>query len=135
MSRTAAQALGYKELLAHLDGAMTLDDSVELIVVRTRQFAVRQLRWFRRDPRVRWVDVERRSGRRGGADRARGTLDVMSTLTLTKHHGLGNDFLVVFDPQVDDLPVFARRACDRRPRHRRRRFAGRANRPTATPPG
>jgi tRNA dimethylallyltransferase len=34
-----------------------LDAAVEQIVVRTRQFAVRQLRWFRRDPRVRWVDV------------------------------------------------------------------------------
>ena len=57
MSRTASQALGYKELLAHLDGAQSLDASVEQIVVRTRQFAVRQLRWFQRDPRVRWVDV------------------------------------------------------------------------------
>ncbi len=38
----------------------------------------------------------------------------MSTLTLTKHHGLGNDFLVVFDPEVDDLPSLARRVCDRR---------------------
>jgi tRNA dimethylallyltransferase len=58
LSRTAAQALGYKELLAHLDGAQTLADSVEQIVVRTRQFSVRQLRWFQRDPRVRWVDVD-----------------------------------------------------------------------------
>jgi diaminopimelate epimerase len=38
----------------------------------------------------------------------------MTKLTLTKHHGLGNDFLVVFDPQVDDLPSLARRVCDRR---------------------
>jgi tRNA dimethylallyltransferase len=58
LSRTARQALGYKELLAHLDGAPSLDASVELIVVRTRQFAVRQLRWFQRDPRVRWIDIE-----------------------------------------------------------------------------
>jgi tRNA dimethylallyltransferase len=57
MSRTAAQALGYKELLAHLDGAQSLAETVDQIVVRTRQFAVRQLRWFQRDPRVRWVDV------------------------------------------------------------------------------
>jgi tRNA dimethylallyltransferase len=58
LSRTAAQALGYKELITHLDGACSLDEAVELVIVRTRQFAVRQLRWFRRDPRVRWVDVE-----------------------------------------------------------------------------
>ena len=57
-SKTAAQALGYKELLAHLDGTVSLDEAVEQIIVRTRQFAVRQLRWFRRDPRVRWVDIE-----------------------------------------------------------------------------
>jgi tRNA dimethylallyltransferase len=57
MSRTAGQALGYKELLAHLDGAQSLETSIDQIVVRTRQFAVRQLRWFQRDPRVRWVDV------------------------------------------------------------------------------
>ena len=57
MSHTAAQALGYKELLAHLDGEATLDEAVATIVVRTRQFAVRQERWFRRDPRIRWVHV------------------------------------------------------------------------------
>jgi diaminopimelate epimerase len=38
----------------------------------------------------------------------------MSTLTLTKHHGLGNDFLVVFHPKVDDLSALAQRVCDRR---------------------
>jgi len=37
----------------------------------------------------------------------------MTTLELTKHHGLGNDFLVVFHPGVDDLPVLARELCDR----------------------
>ena len=38
----------------------------------------------------------------------------MATITLTKHHGLGNDFLVVFHPNADDLPALARRLCDRR---------------------
>ncbi len=58
-SRTAGQALGYRELLTHLGGRIGLDEAVAEIVVRTRQFAVRQERWFRRDPRVRWVDVDR----------------------------------------------------------------------------
>ena len=58
LSRTAAQALGYKEIVDHLEGRCSLDETVETIVRRTRQFAVRQERWFRRDPRVRWVDVE-----------------------------------------------------------------------------
>ena len=38
----------------------------------------------------------------------------MTSITLHKHHGLGNDFLVAFNPQVADLPGFARRVCDRR---------------------
>ena len=56
-SHTAAQALGYRELLAHLRGETSFDEAVELTIVRTRQFAVRQLRWFGRDPRVTWVEV------------------------------------------------------------------------------
>ena len=58
MSRTARQALGYKELIAHLNGGASLDEAVESIILRTRQFAVRQERWFRRDPRIRWVQLE-----------------------------------------------------------------------------
>ena len=57
-SRSAGQALGYKEVAAHLRGELGLDEAVEQIVVRTRQFAVRQLRWFGRDPRVHWIDVD-----------------------------------------------------------------------------
>ncbi|MEQ8438014.1 MAG: tRNA (adenosine(37)-N6)-dimethylallyltransferase MiaA [Ilumatobacter fluminis] len=56
-SKTAAQALGYKEILAHLDGELSLVEAVDQVTVRTRQFAVRQLRGFGRDPRVRWIDV------------------------------------------------------------------------------
>jgi tRNA dimethylallyltransferase len=58
LSRTAMQALGYKEIVEHLEGSTSLDQATEQIVVRTRQFAVRQLRWFRRDPRVQWVSIE-----------------------------------------------------------------------------
>ncbi len=57
LSRTASQALGYRELLAHLQGEMSLADALDLAITRTGQFAVRQERWFRRDPRIRWVDV------------------------------------------------------------------------------
>ena len=41
-----------------IDGRIDQDEAVAMIVTRTRQFAVRQERWFRRDPRVRWIDVE-----------------------------------------------------------------------------
>ncbi len=58
LSRTAAQALGYKEILDALDGRVSQDEAIDTIITRTRQFAVRQERWFRRDPRVRWIDVE-----------------------------------------------------------------------------
>ena len=58
LSRTAGQALGYREVLAHLEGACSLDEAVSLTVTRTRQLARRQLRWFRRDPRIRWVDSD-----------------------------------------------------------------------------
>ena len=112
LSRTARQALGYKELLDEPD----LDAAVKAtIVAGTRQFAVRQERWFRRDPRVRWIDVEHDPV----AEAAPALVDAlrsppMTVLTLTKHHGLGNDFLVAFEPAVDDLPALARRLCDRR---------------------
>ena len=58
ISRTARQALGYKEIFDVLDGACTLDAAITAITTRTRQFAVRQERWFRRDPRVRWIDID-----------------------------------------------------------------------------
>ena len=57
ISRTARQALGYKEVIAALDGTWSLDEAIAATILRTRQFAVRQERWFRRDPRIRWVDV------------------------------------------------------------------------------
>ena len=55
LSRTARQALGYKELLGHVRGERTLDDAVDEAIRRTRRFARRQRSWFRRDPRVVWV--------------------------------------------------------------------------------
>lgn len=57
LSRTARQALGYRELLAHLEQGVPLGDSVAEIVRRTRAYARRQWAWFRRDPRVRWLEV------------------------------------------------------------------------------
>ncbi len=60
-SPTAAQALGYKELAMHLRGECTLDEALELARRRTHRFARRQERWFRRDPRIVWLDVEANS--------------------------------------------------------------------------
>jgi tRNA dimethylallyltransferase len=57
MSRTARQALGYKELLEHLDGACSLEEALDLAVRRTVRFARRQRAWFRRDPRIQWIEA------------------------------------------------------------------------------
>jgi tRNA dimethylallyltransferase len=60
LSRTARQAIGYKEVLAFLHGELPrLDDAFDLAVARTRKFARRQRVWFRRDPRVHWVGTAR----------------------------------------------------------------------------
>jgi tRNA dimethylallyltransferase len=58
LSPTALQALGYKEMVEHIEGRMSLEEAIATIVVKTRQFAVRQERWFRRDPRINWFDIE-----------------------------------------------------------------------------
>jgi tRNA dimethylallyltransferase len=58
LSRTAAQAIGYKEVLAHLAGEVGEDEAFAEIDRRTRRFARRQMGWFERDPRIRWVDAE-----------------------------------------------------------------------------
>jgi tRNA dimethylallyltransferase len=57
LSRTARQALGYREVLAHLDGRCSLTDAVDEAVRRTIAFARRQDVWFRRDPRITWFDA------------------------------------------------------------------------------
>jgi tRNA dimethylallyltransferase len=54
ISRTARQALGYREVLAHVEHGVPLEDCLEEAVRRTRQFARRQASWFRRDPRIAW---------------------------------------------------------------------------------
>jgi tRNA dimethylallyltransferase len=58
LSRTAAQALGYKELLAHVRGERSLPDALDEAIRRTRRFARRQRAWFRRDPRITWLAAE-----------------------------------------------------------------------------
>jgi tRNA dimethylallyltransferase len=55
LSREAAQALGYKEVLAHLEGQASLEETIARVQVRTRHFAKRQLTWFRKLPECRPV--------------------------------------------------------------------------------
>ena len=57
-SLPAMQAIGYAQLFAYFDGEVSLEAAVENIKRATRQFAKRQLTWFRRDERIRWFDCE-----------------------------------------------------------------------------
>lgn len=56
LSRTAAQAIGYREVVDHLEGREpSLDVALDRATRRTRSFARRQRMWFRRDPRITWL--------------------------------------------------------------------------------
>ncbi|MGW4944309.1 tRNA (adenosine(37)-N6)-dimethylallyltransferase MiaA [Actinoplanes sp. NPDC004185] len=54
--RTASRALGYQQALAQLDDEFTQEQAVEETVRATRRFVRRQRSWFRRDPRITWLD-------------------------------------------------------------------------------
>ena len=55
---TAMQAIGYKEIVDYLEGSCTLSEATEEIKKRTRRYAKRQLSWFKRDGRVKWLDLD-----------------------------------------------------------------------------
>ncbi|RBP67850.1 tRNA dimethylallyltransferase [Brevibacterium sanguinis] len=55
--KTASRAIGYAQIQAHLAGRMDRSEAQEETIVRTRQFARRQDTWFRRDPRIHWIDA------------------------------------------------------------------------------
>jgi tRNA dimethylallyltransferase len=54
--KTACRALGYAQFLQVIDGSATVAEAAEATIVATRQFARRQLTWFRADPRITWLD-------------------------------------------------------------------------------
>jgi len=54
---TAMQAIGYRQVVEHLRGERPLSETIELVKVRTRQFAKRQMTWFRRQARPRWLEL------------------------------------------------------------------------------
>ena len=55
LAGTAAQAIGYKEMLAYFHGEATLEQAADLIRQKSRNYAKRQLTWFQRDDRVHWI--------------------------------------------------------------------------------
>ena len=52
---TAAQAIGYKELKPYLEGVLSLDEAVENLKRATRNYAKRQITWFKRNPQIHWI--------------------------------------------------------------------------------
>ena len=51
------QAIGYKEIVLALNHEITLTESIEMIKKNSRNFAKRQLTWFRKDPNIIWIDT------------------------------------------------------------------------------
>ena len=60
-NRTAMQALGYRQITEHLRGVRSLPETIELVKLRTRQFAKRQMTWFRRQLPLTWISLDPQS--------------------------------------------------------------------------
>jgi tRNA dimethylallyltransferase len=72
-NKTALQALGYRQAVEHLRGERSLPDTIELVKSKTRQFAKRQMTWFKRQLHLKWVEIAQR-------DTAVSICDVLSGL-------------------------------------------------------
>jgi tRNA dimethylallyltransferase len=57
-NKTAMQAIGYRQVAEHLRGERPLAETIELVKIRTRQFAKRQLTWFRRQKYPEWIELQ-----------------------------------------------------------------------------
>lgn len=53
------QGIGYKEIISYLEGEVDLDEAVAILKRNTRRYAKRQLTWFRRDERIKWVNIDK----------------------------------------------------------------------------
>ena len=68
-NRVAMQAIGYRQVVEHLGGERSLPETIELVKIRTRQFAKRQMTWFRRQLPMTRLEV--RAGEEAGEIAAR----------------------------------------------------------------
>jgi tRNA dimethylallyltransferase len=57
-NKTAMQAIGYRQVVEHLHGERSLKETIELVKIRTRQFAKRQLTWFRAQKNLEWIELK-----------------------------------------------------------------------------
>jgi tRNA dimethylallyltransferase len=56
-NQTALQALGYRQVAEHLQGKRSLEETIALVKIRTRQFAKRQMTWFKRQLQLEWIEL------------------------------------------------------------------------------
>ena len=52
------KTVGYKEIISYLDGEMSIEEARERIMISTRQFAKRQMTWFKKDKSIKWFEFE-----------------------------------------------------------------------------
>ncbi len=77
LSKTARAAIGYRELLEFLAGKRTMDSAVNEIKLRTRHLVKKQMTWFRREERLKWIEIhDKRSFV------ARATREIINALTI-----------------------------------------------------
>ena len=57
-NKFALQAIGYRQVVEHLRGEHSLAETIELVKIRTSQFAKRQLTWFRRHSQGEWLELK-----------------------------------------------------------------------------
>lgn len=74
------QGLGYKEIIGYLQGLYSLDEAAELLKRNTRRFAKRQMTWFRRDNRIKWLTVENYQSTSEIANEIAGQIEGLSDL-------------------------------------------------------
>ncbi|MBI3831392.1 MAG: tRNA (adenosine(37)-N6)-dimethylallyltransferase MiaA [Planctomycetes bacterium] len=74
LSKEARMAIGYRQLFAHLHGALTLDEARQRIKFETHHFARRQLSWFRRFTEVTWIEIGADESATSIADRVEAAL-------------------------------------------------------------
>ena len=82
-NKTAMQALGYRQVVEHLQGSRPLPETIELVKIKTRQFAKRQLTWFRKQPGINWIALAPAGDAAGLAEQIWEA--VMSRATGAKH--------------------------------------------------
>ena len=118
---TASRALGYRQVLAYLDGELTEEEARTRTVTATRKFARRQDGWFRKDPRITWLAHDRADLADAAvalaAEPAAGCqTEPMRRWSFSKGHGTENDFVLLLDREsmLEVGPAEVRYLCDRR---------------------